>query len=103
MDFHPSKIPIAKTFDLKDEKDASDAAEQMIKMGFENIQMGYKVLMPKESKLAKRIGHIVTTSVNYGLRNTNQERNIRYWTYHHDENHYAIVLISGNVLEKLSF
>ena len=103
MEFHPSKIPIAKTFDLKDEKDASDAAEQMVKMGFENRQDGYKVLMPKESKLAKRIGYIVTTSVNHGLRNTNQERNIRYWTYHHDENHYAIVLISASTLEKLSF
>ena len=103
MDFHPSKIPIAKTFDLRDEKDASDAAEEMVKMGFENIQQGYKVLMPKESKIAKRIGYIVTTSVNYGLRNTNQERNIRYWTYHHDDEHYAIVLISGSVLEKLGF
>ena len=103
MDFHPSKIPIAKTFDLRDEKDASDAAEEMVKMGFENIQQGYKVLMPKESKIAKRIGYIVTTSVNYGLRDTNQERNIRYWTYHHDDEHYAIVLVSGNVLEKLGF
>ncbi|HET6517802.1 MAG TPA: hypothetical protein VFG25_06250 [Nitrosopumilaceae archaeon] len=103
MDFHPSKIPIAKTFDLRDEKDASEAAEQMVKMGFENRQDGYKVLMPKESKIAKRIGYIVTTSVNYGLRDTNQERNIRYWTYHHDDEHYAIVLISESVLEKLGF
>lgn len=103
MDFHPSKIPIAKTFDLRDEKDASDAAEQMVKMGFKNKPEGYKVLMPKESKIAKRIGYIVTTSVNYGLRDTNQERNIRYWTYHHDDEHYAIVLISGSVLEKLGF
>lgn len=103
MDFHPSKIPIAKTFDLRDEKDASDAAEAMVKMGFENIQQGYKVLMPKESKVAKRIGYTVTTSVNYGLRDTNQERNIRYWTYHHDDEHYAIVLVSASVLEKLGF
>lgn len=103
MDFHPSKIPIAKTFDLRDEKDASDAAEEMVKMGFESKQQGYKVLMPKESKIAKRIGYIVTTSVNYGLRDTNQERNIRYWTYHHDDKHYAIVLVSGSVLEKLGF
>ncbi len=103
MDFHPSNIPIAKTFDLKDEKDASDAAEEMVKLGFENRKDGYKVLMPKESKVAKRMGYIVTTSVNHGLRNNNQERNIRYWTYHHDDNHYAIVLISGNVLEKLGF
>jgi len=34
MEFHPSKIPIAKTFDAKDEKDASDAVEEIVKMGF---------------------------------------------------------------------
>lgn len=103
MEFHPSLLPIAKIFDLKDEKDASDAAEEMVKLGFENRKDGFKVLMPKDSKLAKRIGYTVTTSVNYGLRHNNQERNIRYWTYHHDDDHYAIVLISSNVLEELGF
>ena len=103
MEFHPSVLPIAKIFDLKDEKGASDAAEEMVKLGFENRKEGFKVLMPKDSKLAKRIGYTVTTSVNVGLRNNNQERNIRYWTYHHDDDHYAIVLISSNVLEELGF
>jgi len=103
MEFHPSKLPISKIFDLKDEKDASDAAAEMVKLGFQDRKKGYKVLMPKDSKLAKRIGYIVTTSVNHGLRQNDQERNIRYWTYHHDDEHYAIVLISGKVLEKLGF
>ena len=103
MEFHPSKIPIAKTFDAKDEKDASDAAEEIVKMGFSNQKTGYKVLMPKESKTAKRIGYIVTTGINMGLRQTKQERDIRYWTYNHDSNHYAIVLISSKVFEELGF
>lgn len=103
MEFHPSMLPIAKVFDLKDEKDATEAAEDMVNLGFENRKDGFKVLMPKDSKLAKRIGYIVTTSVNYGLRHYNQERNIRYWTYHHDDEHYAIVLISSNVLGELGF
>ncbi|HSB50752.1 MAG TPA: hypothetical protein VLC72_05445 [Nitrosopumilaceae archaeon] len=103
MEFHPSMLPIAKVFDLKDEKDATEAAEDMVNLGFENRKDGFKVLMPKDSKLAKRIGYTVTTSVNYGLRHNNQERNIRYWTYHHDDEHYAIVLISSNVLEELGF
>jgi len=47
------------------------------------------------------IGFTITTGVNYGLRKTKQERNIRYWTFHEDDEHYAIVLISANVLEKL--
>ena len=103
MEFHPSKIPIAKTFDIIDEKAASEAAEEMVKMGFSNRKDGFKVLMPKEKKLAKRIGYTVTTSINHGLRQTNQEREIRYWTYHEDQEHYAIVLVGARVLEELGF
>ena len=101
MEFHPSQIPTAKIFEVVDEKGAEDAAEEMVKLGFSNQKMGFKVLMPKKSKIAKRIGYIVTTGVNYGLRQTKQERDIRYWTYHHDENHYAIVLISSKVFDGL--
>jgi len=103
MEFHPSKIPITKIFEVNDEKAASDAAEEMVKIGFSNKNEGFKVLMPKEKKLAKRIGYTVTTSVNYGLRQTNQERDIQYWTYHEDENQYAIVLISSKALQELGF
>ena len=34
MDFQPSQIPISKTFDLKDEKDATEAAYEMVNIGF---------------------------------------------------------------------
>jgi hypothetical protein len=101
MDFHPSQIPIVKTFVVKDEKAASDSAAEMARLGFENQKGGYKVLMPKQEKLAKRIGLTVTTEINYKLRQANQERNLRYWTYHHDDENYAIVLISSNVFEQL--
>ena len=101
MEFHPSQIPIAKVFDIKDEKSAAKAAEEMVEMKFDDREDGFKVLMPKEKKLAKRIGYTVTTTVNFGLRKTKQERNIRYWTFHEDDEHYAIVLVSANVLEKL--
>jgi len=76
-------IPIKKTFDLKDEKDAYDAAEEMVRIGFYKEKKGFKVLMPKASKkTAKRIGYIVTTTVTSSLRKENQERDIRYWTYY---------------------
>jgi len=101
MDFHPSQIPIAKVFDIKDEDAATKAAEEMVKMKFDGRKDGFKVLIPKEKKLAKRIGYTITTTVNYGLRQTSQDRTIRYWTYHEDDEHYAIVLINANVLEKL--
>ncbi len=103
MDFHPKDLPISKTYDLKDEKDAAEAVEDMVKLGFENRKEGIKVLMPKESKLAKRIGYTVTTGVTQGLREKNEVRDIRYWTYHHDEEHYAIVLISNTTLTELGF
>jgi len=103
MEFHPSQIPIAKTFDVKNEKEAEEAAEEMVKLGFSNKKMGFKVLMSKNSKIAKGIGYIVTTSINYGLRKINQDRDLRYWTYHDDKDHYAIVLISAKVLDELGF
>ena len=97
-------IPIKKTFDLKDEKDAYDAAEEMVKIGFYKEKKGFKILMPKEpKKTAKRIGYIVTTTVTSILRKENLERDIRYWTYHHDKEHYAIVLVSSQVVEELDF
>lgn len=101
MEFHPSQIPIIRTFSIPDEKTASESAAEMLKIGFENQKGGYKVLMPKQEKLAKRIGFTITTEINYGLRKQNQDRNLRYWTYHHDEKNYAIVLISGKVFDEL--
>ena len=103
MEFHPSQIPTAKIFDVKSEKEAEEAAEEMVKLGFSNKKTGFKVLMPKNSKIAKGIGYIVTTNINYGLRKTNQDRDLRYWTYHDDKDHYAIVLISAKVFDELGF
>tara|TARA_B110000014_G_C20031177_1_gene535493 strand:+ start:22 stop:339 length:318 start_codon:yes stop_codon:yes gene_type:complete len=103
MEFHPSKIPISKIFDVKDEKQATEAAHEMVMIGFDDDK-GYKVLMSKDDdRKAKRIGYTVTTTVTYALRKTNQERDVRYWTYHEDEKHYAIVFVSSKVLEKLDF
>lgn len=113
MEFHPSKIPISQTFDVKDEKQASDVAHEMVMIGFDKETKGFKVLMSKEDKTtAKRIGYTVTTTVTYALRKTEQERDVRYWTYHEDKDHqtegidhhrYAIVFVSSRVLEKLDF
>jgi len=103
MDFHPKDLPISKTYVLKDEKDAAEAVEDMVKLGFENKKEGFKVLMPKESKLAKRIGYTITTGVTHGLKQKNEIRDIKYWTFHHDEDHFAIVLISNTTLTELGF
>ena len=103
MEFHPKDLPISKTYDLKDEKEAIRAVEDMVNLGFELKKEGYKVLMPKESKIAKRIGYTVTTGITTGLRQKNKDRDIKYWTYHHDDEHFAIVLIKREVLTELGF
>ncbi len=103
MEFHPKDLPISKTYDLKDEKEAIAAVEEMVKLGFKGKKEGYRVLMPKESKIAKRIGYSVTTGITTGLRQKNEDRDIKYWTYHHDDDHYAIVLIHRDNVVKLDF
>jgi len=103
MDFHPKDLPISKTYDLKDEKEASDAVEEMVKLGFSDKKEGFRVLFPKESKIAKRIGYTITTGVAHGLKQKKETPDIRYWTYHHDKDHFAIVLISNTTLNDLGF
>jgi len=48
MEFHPKDLPISKTYDLKEEKEAMMAVEDMVNLGFKGKKEGYKVLMPKE-------------------------------------------------------
>ena len=104
MDFHPSQIPIAKTFDLKDEKDATDAAHEMVKFGFTSEDKGFKAIMPKaDERKAKRMGYTLTTTVTFALRQTDLDRNVKYWTYLEDKEHYAVVFVSMQVLEILGF
>ncbi|MCH9658128.1 hypothetical protein K0U27_05435 [archaeon] len=103
MEFHPKDLPILKTYDLKDEKEANSAVEDMVNIGFQANKQGFKVLMPKETRTAKRIGYTVTTGVTAELRRKKENRDIKYWTYHHDDEHYAIVLISSNTLTELGF
>ena len=103
MEFHPKDLPISKTYDLKNEEDAIKAIEDMVYLGFKEKKEGYKVLMPKETKIAKRIGYTVTTGITKGLREKNETRDVKYWTYHHDDEHFAIVLIDNSVLEELGF
>ena len=103
MDFHPKDLPVSKTYNLKDVTEAVEAVNDMVLLGFKDRQSGFRVLMPKETKIAKRIGHTVTTGITAGLRDKMETRDVRYWTYHHDQNHYAIVLISNKALADLGY
>lgn len=101
METHPRDVPISETFDLKDIADADKAIERIVNVGFAGQKKGFRVLMPKERRIAKRIGYRVTSGVSYGLRNKGHPRDVKFWTYHYDDDHYAIVLADRLLAESL--
>jgi len=103
MDFHPSQLPVVQSFQIEDERKAQDLADQMVKLGFSTQKGAFKVIMTKEQKTAKKIGFTIMNELNFGLKKTKQERDVRYWIYSHDADHYAMVLISSKVMEELGF
>lgn len=103
MSFHPSQLPILKTFEINDESQVSGAVSEMIKSGFSNQKGAFKLLMTNEKELAKKIGFLTMNEINFVLRKTKQERDVMYWIYHHDKSHYAMVLISSKVFRELGF
>lgn len=98
---HPKDIPVDRTFDVADVAAAAQAVEQMVEVGFSGKKQGFRVLMPKEKNVAKRIGYTITTGVSTGLRKRGHPRDIKYWTYHHDDTHYGIVLASSSLADRL--
>ncbi|HII35608.1 MAG TPA: hypothetical protein HA319_00690 [Nitrosopumilaceae archaeon] len=103
MDFHPSQLPILKTFEINEELQVSNAVSEMIKLGFSNHKSALRVLMTNEKDLAKKIGFLIMNEINFGLRKTKQERDVMYWIYHHDKSRYAMILISSKVFHELGF
>ncbi len=98
MEFHPSMVPLGPTYDVADERGAAEAAGEIASAWSPGSGKGFKVLMPKEKKLAQRMGHTVMTTVSYMLRKAGMERDVRYWVYHEDAEHYAIVLVDSATL-----
>ncbi len=101
MEFHPSQIPVVKTFEIKDENQVPDVASEMVRLGFAAQKGAFRVLMTNDKNIAKKIGFSIMNELNYGLRKTRQERNVRYWIYHYDKERFAMVLISSKVMEEL--
>ena len=103
MEFHPSQLPISQTFQVDDEYNAPDIAQQIVKVGFATQKGAFRIIMRKEKGTAKKIGFTILNELNQGLKRTKQERDIRYWIYSHDTEHYAMVLISSKILSHLGF
>lgn len=98
---HPKDVPVYETFDIPDVASAAEAVDRMVEAGFSGHDKGFRVLMPKEKKTAKRIGYAITTGVSTGLRKRGHPRDVKYWTYHHDDVHYGIVLVDSSLANKL--
>lgn len=103
MEFHPSQIPVSKTFHITDENQSADIASEMVKLGFATQRGAFLLLMTNDKKIAKKIGFTVMNELNFGLRKTKQERDVRYWIYTYDKEHFAMVLISSKVFQELGF
>lgn len=103
MEFHPSQIPISKTFEIENEMMAPEIASEMVKLGFPTQKGGFKVIMTKDKEVARKIGFTIMNELNQNLRKAKQERDVRYWIYSHDQDHFAMVLISSRVLGSLGF
>ncbi|MEM2760929.1 MAG: hypothetical protein QXU32_08505 [Nitrososphaerales archaeon] len=100
MDIHPSQIPVSRTFDVSDYSETFIVIREILATNFSN-EAGFKVLMPKDRNLARRIGYTMVNELNKGLRLQNYTGNVRYFVYHHDQAHYAIVFVSEESLRKL--
>lgn len=100
MGIHPSQIPISKTFEVKDYSEASDVLNDMLTRDFSK-ELGFKILIPKDQNLAKSVGYTIVNELNKGLRMKRYMHNLRYFVYHHDPAHYAIVIVSEEALAKL--
>ncbi|MDE1829247.1 MAG: hypothetical protein KGI25_02880 [Thaumarchaeota archaeon] len=103
IEFHPSQIPISKTFEVNDDLKAPEIALEMVRLVFASQRGGFRVLMTKEKNTAKKIGFTIMNELNLGLRKAKQERDVRYWIYNYDQDHFAMVLIGSKVLESLGF
>ncbi len=100
MDIHPSQIPISQLFDVKDYSEAWKVISEMLTTGFSK-EAGFKILMPKDQNLAKKLGYTILNELNKGLKIKQYSHRIRYFVYHHDAEHYAIVIASEEALAKL--
>jgi hypothetical protein len=103
VEFHPSHIPISKTFEVDQEYKAPEIAAEMVKLGFATQKGAFRVIMTKDKNVAKKIGFTIMNELNVGLRKTKEERDVQYWIYHYDTDHYAMILINSKVLNELGF
>ena len=65
MEIHPSQIPTSRTFNIKDFSEVAKVLEEMLSVDFNN-ESGFKILMPKDQDLAKRIGYTSVNELNKG-------------------------------------
>ncbi len=96
---HPSQVPVIHSFIVNDVRDAIDAVDIMLQLYEQHNTVRFRILLPK-ANTARSIGYILLNELNLRIRYT-FKGNIRYIVYHHDSNHYALLLLddeSANTL-----
>ncbi|MFQ5941285.1 MAG: hypothetical protein ACE5KA_06280 [Nitrososphaerales archaeon] len=73
---------------------------EILSMDF-NKESGFTILMPKKRDLGRKIGYTIVNELNKGLRLQGYLGKVRYFVYHYDPDHYAIILVSEEKLAKL--
>ncbi|MFN4336127.1 MAG: hypothetical protein ACK4FV_00905 [Candidatus Nitrosocaldus sp.] len=87
----PSEVPVIHSFIVNDVREAIDAVDNMLQLYEQHNTVRFRILLPKADN-AKRIGYILLNELNLRIRHT-FKGNIRYIVYHHDSNHYALLLL----------
>lgn len=94
---HPSQIPVSHFFDVKDYAQAWEVVSEMLSLDLSK-EIGFKILMPKDEGIARKIGYTIVNELSRGLRAKQYHKGIRYFIYHHDAGHYAMVIASEDVV-----
>ncbi|MEM0365434.1 MAG: hypothetical protein QW450_02545 [Candidatus Nitrosocaldus sp.] len=92
---HPSQVPVIDSFIVGDMNDAMDAIDGMLQLYGQYKVIRFRVLLPKKSN-ARSIGYALLNELNLRLRHLFKgsiSMNIRYIVYHHDNDHYAMLLL----------
>lgn len=92
---HPSQVPVIHSFMVSDVDTAMDAIDGILQLYEQHRAIRFRVLLPKSSD-ARSLGYTLLNELNLRIRHLfkgSMSINIRYLVYHHDSNHYALLLL----------
>ncbi|MEM2923507.1 MAG: hypothetical protein QW560_03730 [Candidatus Nitrosocaldus sp.] len=90
---HPSQVPVMHSFMVNDVNGAMDAIDGILQLYEQYKAIRFRVLLPKGTN-ARSLGYTLLNELNLRIRHLFKGSiNLRYLVYHHDSNHYALLLL----------